>query len=145
MTLNAQRKRAAGTDGGAWKDVTLEELKAFFGLNVAMGIVKLPEAKMYWKQKWLTNVPAFGQVMPRNRFFQILHYLHVSDDAAIVPAGQPGYDKLHKIKPLLKLLFLNFEIAYNSFKCKWERNKRSKASCRSTGRAFFHNSRRYWR
>ena len=43
--LNAERKRAAGTDGGAWKDVTLEELKAFFGLNVAMGIVKLPEAK----------------------------------------------------------------------------------------------------
>lgn len=83
--LNAQRKRAAGTDGGAWKDVTLEELKAFFGLNIAMGIVKLPEAKMYWQQKWLTNVPAFGQVMPRNRFFQILRYLHVSDDAAIVP------------------------------------------------------------
>ena len=46
--LNAQKKRAAGTDGGPWKDVTLEELKAFFGLNVAMGIVKLPEAKMYW-------------------------------------------------------------------------------------------------
>ena len=43
MTLNAQRKRAAGTDGGAWKDVTLEELKAFFGMNIAMGVVKLPE------------------------------------------------------------------------------------------------------
>lgn len=114
--LNAQRKRAAGTDGGAWKDVTLEELKAFFGLNIAMGIVKLPEAKMYWQQKWLTNVPAFGQVMPRNRFFQILRYLHVSDDAAIVPVGQPGYDKLHKIKPLLELLFPNFEKAYNLHK-----------------------------
>ena len=82
--LNAQRKRAAGS-GGAWKDVTLEELRAFFGLNTAMGIVKLPEAKMYWQQKWLTNVPAFGQVMPRNRFFQILRYLHASDAAAIVP------------------------------------------------------------
>lgn len=114
--LNAQRKRAAGTDGGAWKDVTLEELKAFFGLNIAMGIVKLPEAKMYWQQKWLTNVPAFGEVMPRNRFFQILRYLHVSDDAAIVPAGQPGYDKLHKIKPLLELLFPNLEKAYNLHK-----------------------------
>jgi len=54
--------------------------------------------------------------MPRNRFFQILCYLHVSDDAAIVPAGQPGYDKLHKIKPLLELLFPNFERAYNLHK-----------------------------
>lgn len=114
--LNAQRKRATGNDGGAWKDVTLEEMKAFFGLNIAMGIVKLPECKMYWQQKWLTNVPSFGQVMSRNHFLQILRYLHVSDDSAIVPAGQPGYDKLHKIKPLLELLFPNFERAYNLHK-----------------------------
>ena len=93
--------------------MTLEELKAFFELNIAMGIVKLPGARMYWQQKWVTYVPAFGQVMPRNRFFQILRYLHVSDDAAIVPAGQLGYDKLHKIKPLLELLFPNFKRAYN--------------------------------
>lgn len=98
--LNAHRKRAAGTADEAWKDVTLEDLKAFFELNIAMGIVKLPEAKMYWLQKWLTNVPSFGQVMPRNRFSQIVCYLHVSDDSAIAPAGQLGYDKLHKIKPL---------------------------------------------
>ena len=58
--LNAQRKRATGTDGEAWKHVTLEELKAFFGPKIAMGIVKLPEAVMYWQQKWLTNVPSFG-------------------------------------------------------------------------------------
>ena len=102
--MNAQRKRAAGIDGGAWKDVTLEELKAFFGVNIAMGIGKLSEAVMYWQQKWLTNVPSFGQVMSRNRFFQILRYLHVSDDSAIVPAAQPGYDKLHKIKPTLRQL-----------------------------------------
>ena len=51
--------------------------------------------------------------MSRNRFFQILRYLHVSDDAVIIPAGQPGYDKLHKIKPFLGLLFPNFEKAYN--------------------------------
>lgn len=54
--LNPQRKRATGNDGGAWKDVTLEEMKAFLGLNIAIGIVKLPECKMYWQQKWLTNV-----------------------------------------------------------------------------------------
>ena len=61
-------------------------------------------------------MPAFGQVIPRNRFFQILHYLHVSNDAAIAPAGQAGYDKLHKIKPLLELLFPNFERACNLHK-----------------------------
>ena len=31
--------------------MTLEELKAFFELSIAMGIVKLPGARMYWQQK----------------------------------------------------------------------------------------------
>lgn len=114
--LNAQRKRAAGTDGGSWKDVTLEELKAFFGLNIAMGIVKLPEAQTYWQKKWLTNVPSFAQVMSRNRFFQILRYLHVSDDSVIVPAGQPGHDKLHRVRLFLELIFPNFENVYDLHK-----------------------------
>ena len=89
------------------------EMKAFFGLNIAMGVVKLPEARMYWQQKWLTNVPSFGQVMSRNRFFQILRYLHVSDDLNVHTAGQPNYDKLHKIRPILLLLFAKFESAYD--------------------------------
>lgn len=32
-----------------------------------------------------------------------------------IPAGQPGYEKLHKIKSLLGLLFRNFERAYNLY------------------------------
>ena len=105
--LNAERKRASGNDGGNWT-VTLEEMKAFIGLNIAMGIVIMREARKYWEKKWLINVPSFAQVMSRNRFFQILRYLHVSDDAAIINPGQPGYDKQHKIRPLLELLFPNF-------------------------------------
>ena len=95
---------------GVGRIVTLEELKAFFGLNIAMRIVKLPEAQMYWQKKWLTNVPSFAQVMSRNRFFHILRYLHVSDDSVIVPA------KLHGIRPFLELIFPNFENAYDLHK-----------------------------
>ena len=55
MILDAQRKRAAGTDGGSWKDATLEELKAFFGLNIAIGIVKFSGAQMYWQKKMVDH------------------------------------------------------------------------------------------
>ena len=75
--LNTEIKRASGNDGGNWTDVTLEEMKAFIGLNIAMGIVIMPEARKYWEKKWLINVPSFAQVMSRNRFFQILRYLHI--------------------------------------------------------------------
>ena len=114
--LNAERKRADGTEGGDWKNLTLQGIKAFFGLNIAMGVVKLPEARMYWQQRWLTNVPSFCQVMARNCFFQILRYLHVSDDVNVVPVGMPGHDKLHKIKPLSSLLFPKFECTYELHK-----------------------------
>ena len=88
--LNAQRKRVVGNNGGARKDVTCEEMSTFFGLNIAMGIVK-----KYWQEKCLTNVPSFGQVMSRNCFLQILRYLHLLDDSAIVPAGQPSQEHLY--------------------------------------------------
>lgn len=110
--LNAQRKRAGGADGGQWQDVTVQKNESFLWTEHTMGIVKMPETIMYWQRKWLINVPSFGQVMSRNRFFR-----HVSNDAVVIAPGQPGYDKLHKIKPLLELRFFpNFERTYNLHK-----------------------------
>lgn len=68
--LNAQRIGAKGANRGQWKPITMDEMKALFGLNIAMGIAKIPAAKMYWQKKWLLAVPSFGPVMSRNRFLQ---------------------------------------------------------------------------
>ena len=38
----------------AWIDTTVEELKAFIGLLILMGIVRLPRLELYWS----TNFPA---------------------------------------------------------------------------------------
>ena len=34
-----------------WKDVSMEEMLAFLGLNIAMDVVNLPELDMYWSTK----------------------------------------------------------------------------------------------
>ena len=50
----------------------MEEMLAFLGLNVAMGVVNLPEIPMYWSTNPLLEHPWFRSVLARNRFKQIL-------------------------------------------------------------------------
>jgi hypothetical protein len=35
----------------AWKNVSMEEIKRFFCILIIMGIVRLPEIKLYWSKK----------------------------------------------------------------------------------------------
>ena len=56
QTLQGKNK-----DPTTWKQLSMEDLKAFFGLLVAMSIHKLPCLRDYWSSDW---VPAFSRVMP---------------------------------------------------------------------------------
>ena len=58
---------ANGKDPNSWVAVTLEELKAFLGLIIAMSIHSLPSLRDYWKDDWVLGVPEFAKVMLRNR------------------------------------------------------------------------------
>ena len=79
-----------------------------------MGVVRLPKMRDYWQQKqWLFRLPAFVEVMPRDRFLQIYRYLHVSDDLQAVPRGNPNHEPLFKVCALLDLLQMRFRTLYN--------------------------------
>ncbi len=72
-----------------WKDLSLEEMKAFIGIVLAMGLVRLPKMKDYWRKTCkILYLPTFSDIMPRNRFLQIYRYLHVSDDEKQIPRGE---------------------------------------------------------
>lgn len=99
-----------------WKDVTVDEMSAFIGLYLAMGMVKKPTIESYWSQGdrlWLYETPSFSKVMIRDRFELILQFLHANDNAKCIPRGQPGHDPAHKVRPILDLLNVNFKTAYN--------------------------------
>ena len=51
-----------------WTDTTAEEMKAFTGLQMAMGLVTKPALSMYWEETWIFATPGFGTVMSRNRW-----------------------------------------------------------------------------
>ena len=56
-----------------WSDTIVEELKAFVGLLILMGIVRLPRLELYWSTNYpLIRTPGISYVMPLKRFEQIL-------------------------------------------------------------------------
>ena len=86
-------------DHSPWNPVSKEELMAFIGLVIAMGIVSLTSINDYWPTEPMHCHSWFRLIMPRNDFLQILRYIHVVDNTTA-----PQYDKLRKIRPLIDCL-----------------------------------------
>ena len=82
-----------------WVDTTVKEIKAFLGLAIMMGINSLPQLAMYWSE----NIGNAGvqSVMTKNRFEKLCQYLHFNDTTKEPKCGEPNYDRLFKICPVL--------------------------------------------
>ena len=66
--LYADQTRSATPSNSKWVPVTVKEMKTFVGLCLAMGILRLPSRRDFWRQKkWLfrTTIP---QAISRDRF-----------------------------------------------------------------------------
>jgi hypothetical protein len=88
-------------------------MMAFFGLVFAMGIVKKPSYASYWERKRnVTEIQGFAEIMSRSRFQLILIYLHCNDNGTAVEKGHPGFDPLHKVKPVIYFFNRTFEDNY---------------------------------
>ncbi|XP_018371355.1 PREDICTED: piggyBac transposable element-derived protein 4 [Trachymyrmex cornetzi] len=68
----------------AWVDVTREELKKFLGLTILMGHLKKISLEDYWSTNPLLVTPIFPQTMHRNRYNQILRYLHFHNNQVVM-------------------------------------------------------------
>ena len=97
-----------------WKDVDRAEMKAFIGIILAFGIIRLPRIELYWQKKYpLFSIPSFSNVMSLVRFQQIWRFLYLADSEKQVPIGQPGHDKLYKVRVFLDNLQENFSAEYS--------------------------------
>ena len=97
-----------------WTPVTVADIKAFIGMVILMGIVKSPQLDLYWSTKHPLIRVGFSEVMSRIRFEQIWRYFHLCNLDHAVPRGQPGYDKLFKVRKLLDLVSAQFDSQYNT-------------------------------
>ena len=89
-----------------------EEIKAYFGFCILMGITKLPDLYDYWStSESLHNFPIASRI-PRKRFLEIQRFLHFTNNADIIPRGQEGHDRLAKVRPVLDSVRTNFRSHY---------------------------------
>ena len=95
-----------------WLPTNAEEIMAFLGVVIFMGIVKLLKVSMYFSADPRIHQVAVASVFSRNRFFQLLKYLHVSSPTAVPAREHPDY-KLYRVKPLIDTLSRTFQEMYN--------------------------------
>jgi len=97
------------TKAREWEDTTDGEMTAFLGMLIAMGLHGLPMFRMFWSTDPLFRVQPVADVMTRQRFMKLVGNLHVNDNNKALSRGDPGYDRLHKIRPLLTEMNANFQ------------------------------------
>ena len=96
-----------------WERVTSDNILAYFGIMVIMGLVDRPSLHDYWKRDPLFYCPPIAERMARDRFLEIHRYLHFVDNSTITPPGEPGYDCLCKVRHILRMIENRFWILYN--------------------------------
>lgn len=82
---------------GKSMNLTVAEVKKFFGISILMSCLKFPQMKMFWAK--MTKVNSIASSMTRDRYFQIRSNLKVVIDADVSENTKKA-DKLFKIRPL---------------------------------------------
>jgi len=72
------------------------ELMVFIGINIAMGMLHLPQVKDYWSTSVILATPWFPGIMSQNCFYTVLRYLHLAHSKFQMPKGKEGYNPFSK-------------------------------------------------
>ena len=80
-----------------------------------MGVHRLPQLEDYWSSHPLLGAEGIiaGMSYRRFRVLRVLSCLHLVDNSTAVRRVDTGFDKLHKIRPLLDIIQLNIKSSYN--------------------------------
>ncbi|EQB59787.1 ac transposable element-derived protein 4 [Vairimorpha apis BRL 01] len=89
-----------------WKDVTVVELKKMMGLLLLMGKVRKDTRDEYLSTDNTMSTPIFAEVMSRDRFRQIWHAWHFSNNDI------EDKDRLKKIRPIISYFLPKFQNVY---------------------------------
>jgi DNA excision repair protein ERCC-6 len=82
--------------------VSIEEMKMFVGILLLSGYNVLPGKRFYWESSDDVRNELVYKSMRRDRFIQIMKYLHFSDNTKPV-----ANDKMWKLRPLITLVKRN--------------------------------------
>ena len=101
---NRYAQECMGEQFATWQPITVEELLAYMGFMILMGIVRLPRTEDYWKKNNIYHYTPVANRISRQRFRQLHRFLHFVDNSTLAAPGSPGYSKLGKLGPIIKMI-----------------------------------------
>ena len=102
---------AAKGSSKQWK-TTAEEVRAYFGFCILMGMCKLPELRDYWSTDPRLHYAPIADKISRDRFEDITRYLHFADNERLPARGNPNFHRLQKILPIISAMKKQFREVY---------------------------------
>ena len=108
-----KRKKA----DGSWKSIDdPSKMLAFISILLIMSLVRMSKLRDYWSTNPILGHTMVKQIMPRNRFFKILQYFHISDRSNELEKDHPNYNIFQKLEPLAENLKNNFRDTFSPYK-----------------------------
>ena len=101
---NRYARQVLGENIKSWTDVKEEDILAFLGFTVLMGINQLPSIKDYWRKDKYFHYSPIADRITRDRFQQILRFLHFVDNSTLPSRSDPDYDRLCKVSPCINIV-----------------------------------------
>ncbi|CAG5053316.1 unnamed protein product [Parnassius apollo] len=87
-----------------WTPVCCDEIKAFIGIIILMGLHPLTTVDLFWASDPFFRVDEIASIMPIKRFKKILENLHLNNNEQTPQRATTNFDKLFKVRPILDLL-----------------------------------------
>ena len=75
-----------------WYPTTADEMRAFIGVKIIMGIDKKPTIYQYWSTDSFLGNPGIQSTFSRDRFEAICRYIHLHDSEQMPEREEPSYD-----------------------------------------------------
>ena len=91
--------------------VCAEEIQAYIGVVIAMGLYKLPKIDDYWRTNGISHMPWFPSIFSRDRFRAVRRYFHLRDNTKRPEKDHKDY-KLYQVYPLISCLTKTFGTLY---------------------------------
>ena len=101
--------------GQGWVDVGVQELRAWLGIKIYMGLKPLPARRDYWsRSEELFNCRIIPSVMTMRRWEAIMRCLHLTDNEKLERNRTSlNFDKIGKVRMLLNHFVKTSQELYN--------------------------------
>ncbi|XP_014486381.1 PREDICTED: piggyBac transposable element-derived protein 2-like [Dinoponera quadriceps] len=91
-------------------NISISEMKQFFGINIVMTYISYPNYRLYWSSNPSLRLGIIADAMPIKRFEEIKRFLHYNHEIQ-----KECNDIFIKIRPLLNMLSKTIRYNYSDF------------------------------